>query len=105
MNEIETVKLRNGTEELRVYVSVVQMTLNRYLDKGNAPGAFYDLVQLSRDPGYELNFGPTKKILLDDGLVEMVDGKCVMHQCTRNIVLACTEDDGDDIRLVSPVAK
>jgi hypothetical protein len=101
----ESMKLRNGIEEASPFVVRVQKSLEDLLKDGQLT-VLIDLVALCRDPAHGL-FGPTARILIEKDLIE--ETNCFpghkVRAYIRNIVLACVEGDGVDMRLVSPVAK
>ncbi len=111
MNEIETVKLRNGTEEARPLVAVVRMSLEKLLK--DKPIVLYELVEICRDPKH-VPWGIAGDDLVALNLIGRtqerpqlgpVEVRYTVHQSIRNIVLACVEGEDMDMRSVSPVAK
>lgn len=92
---METVKLRNGAEEVKPAVQAVMMSL-RSLD----PIAQYELVMKARDRDHEL-FGHSGEKLKALKLIEP-NGR--MHDTVRNVVLSAAEGDGLNMTIGSPVA-
>ena len=81
----EMIKLRNGTEEVKSLVWVVYHTLESlFFDD---PMAFYELVQLARNPQHKL-WGNTAELLKNLNFIKE-DG--TMHDSIRNIILSASE--------------
>ena len=91
--------LRTGEEVPAALVSVVMISLEALMKQN--PVAFYELVQISRNPGHKL-FGNTSKVLQQFALIEADGQPC---DATRLIVLAATEGEGLALKLVQPVRK
>ena len=96
---MEQIRLKNGSEEAKVLVTVTSINVNNLL-KTN-PIAFFELVSLCRDPQHK-PFGNTSQILADLSLME--PGGTV-HQSIRNIVLSGSQGEGLDMVWTSPVAQ
>jgi hypothetical protein len=92
---METVKLKNGTEEGKVAVSAIMLSI-----KLLRPIDVYELVMKCRDRKHQI-WEPSKKPLQDLTLVA-ADGS--IHETIRNIVLSAVEGDGFDMTIGSPVA-
>ncbi len=101
---MDTIKLKNGSEEAKPLVAVCIMSLKRIL--GEFPIAFHELVLLARDKDYEIQGGrETIAPALRSGLVFDGANGFQIHDSDRNIIVSCVEGDGPDMRLVSPVAE
>jgi hypothetical protein len=92
------VRLRTGAEVPRSLVGPTRLALEALMDTN--PIALYEAVEMARDPSH-VPFGKTGDALrgyclLDEG------GQ--MHGASRDIILAATEAEAFDIRLVSPYA-
>ena len=94
---METVTLKNGTEEAKPLVAVMMLTLEHLFEED--PIAAYELVMLCRNKDHVL-FGNTGATLKDLSLVER-DGR--VCQSIRNVVLSAVVGDGLDMILQSPV--
>ena len=94
---METVRLKNKTEEVEGLVAITMMTLGRLIEE--SPIVFYELVMKCRDRGHVF-WGDAAKVLRDYNLIEY-DGD--VHQSLRNIVTSAVVGDGLDMRLVSPL--
>lgn len=94
----ETITLKNGAEEVKPFVAVTIMALNRLFDE--QPLALYDLLELAKDPGYPV-FEASRKRLREDMLLSG-DGK--LDDSTRNVVLSAVSFDSDKIKISSPAA-
>lgn len=93
----ETIKLRTGKEVSKVMVRVLSISLTNLMKTD--PNAFYELVMVARDPSYQL-WEPCGDKLESLALTE--GGK--MRNETRDIVLAFTEGEELELRLVNPFA-
>lgn len=102
MSELEVLKLKNGTEEVKPLVALVYHRLTQLIDdpKGGAI-VWYELVMKCRDKNHEF-FGNTGDKLKDFQLVEP-DGS--VNGSIRNVVLSSAEGDGLDMSLVNPIAE
>jgi len=98
-DNMDIVKLKNGSEEEMKMVAVMMMNLNRLLD--DDPRRFYDLVMLCRDSEYQI-FGDGKAVLQGLSLVQP-NGR--VHQSIQNVVLSAVSGEGFDLTLGSPVAE
>jgi len=100
MSEIETVKLKNGTEEAKPLVVATMLSIKTLMKK--QPIAFYDLVLKCRDNSYK-PFGINGQVLQDLALLQP-DGS--VHGSIKNIVLSGAVDmpGGVDIGWGNPVA-
>lgn len=87
--------LRTGAVVPSVLIDVIGLTLDDLFSSD--PIAFYELVQLCRNPGHEIFFG--QKRLTELNLIG-VNGQ--PHDATRDIVLASVEGDELSLRLVDP---
>lgn len=92
----EIVKLRTGVEVPKSAVRALVVSLE-VLWESNIT-AFYESVMIARNPDHT-PFGNTGEILENYALT--VHG--VMHDLTRNIILAATEGDDKELRIVSPI--
>ena len=91
--------LRTGEEVPTPLVGAVVLVLETLVEKN--PIAFYELVQISRNPKHKL-LGNTGDILRDLALIEANGQPC---DATRLIVLAATEGEGLALKLVQPIHK
>ena len=97
------VKLRNGSEELKILVNAIHLNLQAILTKH--PISFYDLVTLARDKNYKI-FPPNAKCLIQLGLLnEGQPGEYHMHDSIKSIILSSVEGDMLDMKLVDPIIK
>lgn len=94
----KTVLLKNGVEEVSVFVSATMLVLNRLVEE--EPVAALDLAMRCRDSDYEF-FADNEEILRDRKLIEKHG---TIHSSIRNVVLSAFEGDGFDIVLQSPIA-
>lgn len=93
---MESVTLKNGTEEVRSLVAAILLSLQSLIE--TYPIAFYDLVQLCRDPEYKtFNIEILKSwtMIQEDGSI---------HTSIRNVVLNAVTGEGINLKLESPVA-
>lgn len=97
---MNTVKLRTGEEAFAPMVTLVMSSLEELIKKDPIGLVFYDLVMLCRNPNYKL-FGNAEEVLRERNLIE-TDGQ--PHDLVRSIVLAATEGEGLEMKLVSPLA-
>jgi len=96
---MQTVTLKNGTEEVKSLVVVTMLSL-RNLMTDNVT-AFYDLVMVCRDSDYHPfedngDYLKARSLLQDSGRV---------HESIRNIVLSAVTGDDLDMELGSPYAE
>jgi hypothetical protein len=96
---METVKLKNGSEEVEALVKVTMISLGGLFEE--KPLVFYDLVMYCRDNSYEW-FGHNQSICKELSLL-LPDGS--VHDSIKNIVLSAAVGSDLDMRLVSPVAE
>ncbi len=92
------VRLRTGAEVPEPLVATTVLALEALMD--SHPVALYEAVELARNPSH-VPFGRTGAILRGHGLL---DGSGQMLGTARDVILAATEGDGFDVRLVSPYA-
>lgn len=96
---METIRLRNGAEEVKPLVVITIRTLEHVMDE--RPLAFYDLVMKCRDQNYQF-FEDNEDYLKEQRLV---DANGSIHDSIRNVVLSAAKGDGMDMVLRSPVSK
>lgn len=95
---METVTLKNGTEEVKVLVQTTMMSLEHLVDTN--PIAACELVEMCKDASHK-PFGNTNNILEDLGLVN--NGQ--VHTSIKNIVLSAFEGEGFDLHLTLPAVE
>ena len=93
----EVVTLRTGKEVPSMMVNVTLISLNHLYETNGV--ALYELVMLARDSSHQL-WGGTGDVLEGLGLTQ--GGR--LHDITRDVVLAATEGEEMQMRLVDPVA-
>ena len=93
---METVVLKNGSQEVRTLVVVVMMSLEELIGKDSI--TFYELVMFCRDQSHKF-FGSTQGTLERLGLLQ----NGTVHDSVRNIVLSAVEGDGLEMCLRNPV--
>lgn len=91
------VTLRTGTEVPGPIVKTVTIALGWLLDIH--PIALYEAVCIARNKAH-VPFGNTGAPLEDIGLLQ----QGVMHDATRDVILAATDGEGGDLHFVSPYA-
>ena len=91
---METVRLKNGSEELKVLVNLTMFSLRSLLQ--NNPTDFYDLVMVCRNK----NYGVTNQALLNR--LGLMQGNLV-HTSIKNVVLSAVIGDGLNMTLTSPI--
>jgi len=91
---METVRLKNGSEELKVLVNSTMFSLRSLLQ--NNPTDFYDLVMVCRNE----NYGVTNQTLLNR--LGLMQGNLV-HTSIKNVVLSAVIGDGLNMTLTSPI--
>ena len=98
--------LRTGEEVPLSTLKAYMIALPLLRDDVNHPMAFYELVEACRDKEYVLFVNNTKSALEERSFIGGVDedGHVRIHDDVRRVVLAATEGDGFDVRLVSPYA-
>lgn len=94
-----TVILRTGEEVPTPIATVVFASLKNLFETD--PVAFYELVEISRDPKHEL-FGCTGDVLRARRLIEN-NGQ--PHDVSRLVILAAADGVGMELKLVSPIRK
>lgn len=99
---MDVIKLRTGKMAMVAMVGVLRVTLEQLFTK--SPLAAYDLVMLSRDPGYAISYEPSIQMLLNLNLIEKVGERFVVRDDVQELVLAVTEGDGLQMKLVNPLA-
>lgn len=92
---METVRLKNGTEEAEGLVVAIMLALNNLIDRNAI--AFYEFVMKCRNPDHEF-FGDCAEHM--KGLLE-ANGS--VHESIRNIVNSAVVGDELDMRIVNPV--
>jgi len=97
-NDINVVKLKNGSEEAESLVNVAMHTLSNLMK--TQPILFYELVQKCRDRDHKF-FWQTEEKLESMSLVSNWE----IHDSMVNIVLSAVEWENLDMRLVSPLSK
>lgn len=93
---METVILKNNTEEAKVLVQATMVSLDDLVNTN--PIAAYELVDLCKDASHK-PFGNTGSILEDLSLVD--NGK--VHEYIKNVVLSAFEGEGIDLHLTNPL--
>lgn len=98
---METIKLKNGTEEAKPLVAVTMLVLRDMFD--TAPIEAYELVCLARDPKH-VPFGDCGGSLVRRMLVEqrVPGGALKVPTSIRNIVLSAVSGEGLDMVLGNP---
>lgn len=91
--------LKTGEEVPAPIVNVVMISLEALIKQN--PFVFYELVQISRNPEHKL-FGNTGDVLRQLALIETNGQPC---DAVRLIVLAATEGEGIELKLVQPIHK
>lgn len=94
--EPKVVKLRTGAEVPEPLVATTTLALEALM--ATNPIALYEAVEVARDPSH-VPFGKTGDALRG---YHLLDGSGQMHGTARDIILAATECEEFDIRLVSP---
>lgn len=99
--KVQSVKLKNGSEEEQPFVTFVMTSINGLVEQG-LPGllALYDLVEVCKDNDYRPQASYLRK-LQDLGLLNE-DG--TVHNSIRNIVLSAVHGEGRDRSIGSPLA-
>lgn len=95
---MQTVKLKNGTEEPRVVVAATMVSLQAMFR--DAPIIAYEFVSVCRDPLHKIWSG--KDQMVAAGFMNE-DGK--MHDTIRNVTLSALDGEGMGMTLGSPVAQ
>lgn len=94
---MESVMLKNGSEEAIVMVSTVNASISTLMQE--KPMVFYELVMKCRDANHQF-FGQAGQDLIDLALAQ-TDGS--IHGSVKNIVLSGTEGDGLDMTWGNPI--
>ena len=94
---MDILKLRNGSEEGKSVVTCLMISLRRLLD--DSPTAFYELVQLCKNPDHEVFVVALWK--LKELCLVTPEGDVLGS--IRNVVLSAVSDEGIDLTLGSPV--
>lgn len=97
-----TVRLKNGTDEVKPLVAIVMHSLHRLFDTGKGM-VVYELASLCRNPDHK-PFGSTGEELKSLELVSEANGKWYVHGSIRNIVLSAVQGEGLDMGIRSPLA-
>lgn len=92
---MNTIKLKNGSEEVEALVATTMMALRGLFDE--KPMVVYELAMLARDRNHK-PFGGMTADIETVGLVQ--EGQ--MHGSIRNIVLSAVEGEGLEITLGDP---
>ncbi len=105
---IETVKLKNGTEEARPLVGVTMMSIRGLMGdlEHGGPIALYELVEICKDRDHK-PFGNTGDKLAALSLATPIansDGRFQVHNSIKNIVLSAVEGEGMEMSVGDPVA-
>lgn len=94
---METVILKNGTEEVATLVALTTSILLSLLEE--RPLILYDLVMKCRDRDYQF-FGNNEEHLKS---LKLIDRDGSIHGSIRNIVLSAAKGDGLDLIIKSPI--
>ena len=97
MNEIKTVKLKNGSTEALSLVSVMSACISKMLEE--APIVLYELVEICRNKNHKC-FGNTAEELKELGLLQS-DG--TVHSSIQNIVLSSASGTGIGMSFINPI--
>jgi len=103
---METVKLRNGSEELAGAVAVLVLSLRSLMERHGVVGicALYDIGKLALDPKHAIA-DPERELLLRLALVTRhVDDSLSLHDITRNVVQSAVVFEDGMPTLVDPRA-
>ena len=98
---MDTVNLKNGTSELRILVVSTYGILKKMLDDMEGAIAFYELVEVCKNPSHQVFSSKQKEYLISRALMQS-DGR--IHQSVRNIVLSSVQGEGLELSLVNPIA-
>lgn len=94
---METVRLKNNSEESKILVMSTMITLSQLFSEN--PLAFYELVQICNNPSHEI-FSPVQREALESaGLIS----QNIVHASIRNIVLSAVEGEGMGMTIGNPV--
>lgn len=94
---MELVALKNGTSEPRPLVATTLLALQSMMHRD--PVAFYEAVQIARNPAHTA-FGNAGEKIEGYGLLQ----GGTMHASVRNIILVSVDGDDFDMKLVRPEA-
>lgn len=94
---MEVVTLKNGSEEHKALVVTTMMSLKSLFNEN--PLAFYELVQICKNPSHSI-FSPVQLKALES--LGLVSGG-IVHFSVRNIVLSAVEGEGMEMTIGSPV--
>lgn len=94
---MDTIILKNGTEEVKSIVTATMMTLENLVEIH--PIAAYELNEICKNPGHKL-FGNAEDILNKFGLMDS-NGK--IHSSIKNVVLSAFEGKELEIHLTNPI--
>lgn len=94
---MDTVILKNGTEEAKMLVAVIMMSLKSLAEE--KPLSFYELVELCKDPSHEL-WGDSAEDLKALNLLEPAG---TVHSSIKHVVLSAAVGEGIELALGSPV--
>jgi hypothetical protein len=100
ISTMQTVTLRNGSEELDSLVNATMMSLRQMMGDILGITALYDLHQICLGTNYR----PSARQL------EYLKERCLLqangrpHDSIKNIVLSAIEGEGPEMTLVSPLA-
>lgn len=94
---METVKLKNGSEEAKSLVNVTMLSLQSLIK--DQPIAFYELVEKARNKDHRL-FGKTGEVLED---LSLIQSNHALHGSIKNIVLSAAKGEGLELSLQSPI--
>lgn len=91
----ETVMLKNGSEVPAAAVATTMIALRELF--GSQPVAFYELVQLARDPQHQL-WGDSEQVLKRYAMLPL-------HGVTRDVIKSAVTGTDLDMALGNPVAR
>ena len=98
---METVALRNGSTEAKPIVVMTYMNLKSMFDDIQGAIAFYELVEVCKNPKHEIFSDAQKQYLIGRALMQP-DGR--VHQSIKNVVLSAATGEGLDLSLVNPIS-
>ena len=98
---MDTVNLKNGTSEMRILVVSTYGILKEMLSDLEGAIAFYELVEVCKNPSHQVFSSKQKEYLINRALMQP-DGR--IHQSVRNIVLSAVQGEGLGLSLVDPIA-
>lgn len=96
---LETVVLKTGVEAPKPLVATVMLVLDTWMQ--DIPGVLtvLDLSKMARDSAY---MPLRSRELVEAGFINETTGR--LHRCIAEIIVAATEGEGLELRLVNPVA-